>query len=281
MNVEQMTEIASDSKNYEELNYGLITNPKNKTHGRSHKREVLSTTETLLLQKKVDKNTIAVIKNLPIETLIMLKIESTVDTFYDYNMLTKKQLDQVLSSTIRDSFWRTVFSDCGSDDKFNMLLREPIYSKWENKESKLLRRKIRRIAGIDRIKNLKTTKTVFPEDRTFTGPSFADYLKEVEYTFYKKKNKEKVLFGQLEKEEKIKVYKAISVEEVENPDCYLTSRLTRGAERVRLQERESKERIRNRRRVKKEIAEKHLEHRKREYREKFGPDAELPDFSAI
>lgn len=272
-----MTSINSEKiETFEELDYNLLTSPKEKTYGKAHRREILSTSATLLKEKRIDQNTIAAIKCLPIETLIMLKLENSVDTFYDYNMLLKGQMDQVLGSTVKDAYWRTVFSDCGSDEKFNMLMTEPVYSKWENRERKKLYRKIRRIAGIDRVKNLKGTETLFPEDRSFTAPSFANYLKQSEYMIRNKGNKDMILFGKLPADQQLKIYKALTLEEVEHPELYLTDRLTRGADRVRVQERESKERIRNRRRVRKEMDEKHLEHKRREYREKYGMYEELP-----
>lgn len=277
MNTEEKENNSSEQiKTHEELDYTLLTDPKSKTYGKSHKREILSTTETLLKQRRVDQNTIAAIKCLPIETLIMLKVENSVDTFYDYNMLLKGQMDQVLTSTVKDAYWRTVFSDCGSDEKFKMLMTEPVYSKWENRERKKLHRRIRRVAGIDRVKNLKGTETLFPEDRTFNGPTFANYLKQTEYMIRNRGNKDLILFGKLPKDDQLKIYRALTLDEVEDPELYLTDRLTRGADRVRVQERESKERIRNRRRVRKEIYEKHLEHKRREYREKYGMYEELP-----
>lgn len=282
MNTKKLTnKLPEKIKTHEELDYALLTDPKSKTYGKSHKREILSTTETLLKQRRVDANTIAAIKCLPIETLIMLKVENSVDTFYDYNMLLKGQMDQVLGSTVKDAYWRTVFSDCGSDEKYNMLMTEPVYSKWENRERKKLYRRIRRIAGIDRVKNLKGTETLFPEDKSFTGPTFANYLKQTEYMIRNKGNKDLILFGKLPKDTQLKIYKALTLHEVEHPELYLTDRLTRGADRVRVQERESKERIRNRRRVRKEMDEKHLEHRRREYREKYGMYEELPTVDEI
>lgn len=280
MNSKENAELISEKKEtLEELDYSLLTDPKKKTYGKAVKREILNTTQTLLAQKKIDPTTVAVIKNLPIETLLMLKLENTVDTFYDYSLLNKFELDKVLATTIKDTFWRTTFSDCGSQEKFNMLLREPVYSEYEDRQMKMGRRKVRRFAGLDRLKNLKGTKTLFPEDKTFTGHSFADYLKEVEFSVRNRKSTENVLFGQLEKDEKLKVYKALTFEEITDPELYLTPRLTAGADRVRVQERESKERIRNRRRVQKEIREKHLEHKKQEYREKYGQYEELSNIS--